>query len=72
MEEKDIASVTIHYEDGTTEEVKKGIVIEEKSNKDGTISTTFYPVRMAVLDIGNITTTLIQLADNLGIFDNLK
>lgn len=72
MGEKEIVSVTITYEDGTTENVTKGIVIEEKPGQDDRITTTFYSVQMNTLDIANITTALMQFADRLGIIDNLK
>lgn len=71
MEEKDIVKATLHYEDGSVEEVEKGIMIEQKTEADNTV-TTFYPVGMNVLDIADVTTALIQYADKLGIFNNVK
>lgn len=73
MEEKDIVKVTLHYEDGSVEEVEKGIMIREEVVESAEITkTTFYPVNIRTLDIANITVSLIQFADKLGIFDNIK
>lgn len=73
MEEKDVVKVTIHYEDGTTEEVEKGIVITEEEGEDvNTARPTFYPVNMEVLDVASMTVALMQFADRLGVFDRVK
>ena len=65
MEDREIERITIHYDDGTTEEATKGIMITEEPGKDDTQKETFYPV-------GSVTTALIQYADRLGVFDNIK
>ena len=66
MNEKNVKSIILTYEDGSTEIVYKGLV----ANYIGD-TVTFNMVGMGGMDLAMIVESVLELGDRLGLFDHL-
>jgi hypothetical protein len=67
--EREAELITIHYDDGTTEELKKGFIAFMSEPKDEQITFEFKFVHIAGREIVGIVNAVMQLGKQLGMFD---
>jgi hypothetical protein len=67
---KDVEKIMVHYEDGTTKDIEKGVVFTMQDTGHGECSITAEMVNIAGRDLYTIVSGVIEMAYKIGMFND--
>ena len=71
--DKNIDKITLHYGDGTTEEINKGFLVSFAAGKEkDEMTATFHMVHISGHELSAVVYSVLKLGQELGLFDENK
>lgn len=72
MDNRNITSITINYDNGDSENFKKGIAInfEEIDNENGTVKVCYHMCDIKGCELEMVVESIVALANKIGMFED--